>query len=301
MKLDKAGLVSLFFGMALCGPVLAKNALTSFSSLTEQERYQTLDELLHDDFLATENATKECQINEQALLSASHDASYRVRNLVIILLSRCKKMPNAGFIANRFLGLIKSPDERSEVRDTILQALGGMGELTKPIKQLLLDYAANSKGAIRRETATLALASFNVVDDDILDAIDDLLNAKRASSRVVALQSYRALTKPLLENPEKAKAVLKNLYAKLPNPKVDFNQTAAYLIAELVPYSNGAVPVLVEMLENSPFSRKSAAHALVAIGAPAKSVLPNMKLVLAQSTGFEKTALAQAVKALEEL
>ncbi len=300
MILVKTGL-ALCLSVALCSSVLAKNSLTDFVSLTEQQRYQALDELIHDGFSDAENATKECQSNHQALLSASHDASYRVRNLVIILLSRCKEAPKAELIANRFLELIKSPDERSEVRDTILEALGGMGPLTEPIKTLLLDYAANSKGAIRRETATLALASFNVVDDDILDAINKLLNAERASSRVVALQSYRALTKPLLENPEKAKVILNNLYAKLPNQKIDFNQTAAYLIAELVPHSNDAIAILIEMIENSPFSRKSAAHALVAIGAPAKSVLPKMRLVLAQSTGFEKTALAQAVKALEEL
>lgn len=296
----KTGL-ALILSVALCSSVLAKNSLTDFASLTEQERYNVLDQLRHEEFLAAQNASNECNNHQQVLLSASHDASYRVRNLVIILLSRCKEAPNAELIANRFLELIKSPDERSEVRDTILEALGGMGPLTAPIKTLLLDYAANSKGAIRRETATLALASFNIVDDDILDAINKLLNAKRPSSRVVALQSYRALAKPLLENPEKAKVVLQNLYTKLPNSKIDFNQTAAYLIAELVPHSNDAIRVLIDMLENSPFARKSAVYALVAIGVPAKVALPNMKRVLTKSTGFEKQSLEQAVKALEGL
>lgn len=55
------------------------------------------------------------------------------------------------------------------------------------------------------------------------------------------------------------------------------------------------------MLENSPFARKSAVYALVAIGVPAKVALPNMKRVLTKSTGFEKQSLEQAVKALEGL
>lgn len=117
---------------------------------------------------------------------------------------------------------------------------------------------------------------------------------------MVALQCYRSLAQALLEKPEIANSILERLYTKLPNQKVDFNQTAAYLIVDLIPHSNSAVPILINMLEKSPYSRKAAAHALANIGAPAKSALPTLRRVMSESAGFEQKTLAQAIKTLEE-
>jgi len=301
MNLVKASLLSFLLMPIVFDSAKAKSSLSDLDTLTtEQERYEKLDELTGT-FATQGSSSKMCQgVDLDRLLSDSQDSSYRIRNLAIILLSHCKDSPDADLIASRLIERIESPEERSQVRDTAIQALGGMGEFSLAVKKILLEYAANSKGAIRRENATLALASFAVVDNDILNAVEQLLNAERASSRVVALQCYRALAKPLLEKPEVTNSILERLYTKLPNKKVGFNQTSAYLFVDLIPSSYTAVPTLIKMLEHSPFSRKAVAHTLARIGAPAKSALPMLRRTMFESTGFEQKTLANAIKTLEE-
>jgi len=283
-------LIPLLFVSALA----MANVPKGFNQLTEQQRFELLAQLIH-------KRTEECEGQYlQDLLSASKDDSYRVRNYSVILLSYCASSSQANDIAKRLSDIIKNPNERFEVRDTAISAIGGMGELTPAIKTMLLDYAANSSGHIRREDATLSLVKFSVIDQEVLRAIDVLFNSNFRTSHVVALQCYRLLADQINAKPELADTIVGDLNARLPSGMVDFDQTAVYLIAQLNPHSNRLIPKLIGMLDSSPYSRKEIAHTLVKIGRPAKQAIPALKKTILESQGFERRTLEQALSTLEK-
>jgi len=285
----------LLASLLLISALAVANDFEGFNKLTEQQRFELLSQLTH-------KPTEECEGQYlRNLLTASRDDSYRVRNYSVILLSYCASSSQANEIAKRLSDMIKTPNERFEVRDTAISAMGGMGVLTPEIKTLLLDYAANSKGHIRREDATLSLAKFSVIDEEILSAIDVLFNSDFRTSHVVALQCYRLLTDQINEKPELADKIVSNLDARLPSGRVNFDQTAVYLIAELSPHSNRLIPKLISMLNSSPYSRKAIAQTLVQIGQLAKQAIPALKQAMMESQGFERKTLEQALRTLEKL
>ena len=281
--------------VSVVSTVRAIEVFDDWQSSSEQDKFSLLGELLN-------SQSRACQESDVLnLLEASKDTSYRVRNTTVLILAKCNGTPMSERIAVRLIDMIESPDERSSVRDTAISAIAGMGQLTPKIKAILLDKAVHSNGAIRREDATLALASFGVVDSDILLSIKKLLNSDRKSSHNVALMSYRALSEEIKNEPELADQILKDLYPRLPSGRVDFDNHAVYLIAELNVHPNDAVHKMIDMLYNSPFSRKAIAEVLPQFGEAAKDAIPALEKLIPDTEGFEKKTLEKVLADLKKL